>query len=86
MYLNGHIALANRVLEGFFVCLVHRTYMHTDHRKMNTHQQTLDHSFETHQNVFIRKDGHLPFLRMTQKRDVQHKSRYVPKMYVKSQI
>ena len=43
---------------------------------MNTRQQTLDYSFETHQNVFIRKDGHLPFIRITQKLDMQHKSRY----------
>ena len=66
------------------MCLVYRMHMHTDHRKMNTRQQTLDYSFETHQNVLIRKDGHLPFIRMTRKRDMQHKSCYAPEVYVKS--
>ena len=44
----------------------------------------IDYSFETHQHVFIRKDGHLPFICMTQQRDMQHQPRYAPEMYVKN--
>ena len=79
VYFDGHtlyIAWENRVSEVFCVCLVYHMYMHIDHRKINTRQQTLDYSFETHRNV-IRNDGHLPFIRMTQQHDImQHKSRY----------
>ena len=67
--LRGQIAC-----QKLFLCLVYM-YMYTDHRKINTRQQTLDYSFETHRNV-IRKDGHLPFIRMTQQRDMQHKALY----------
>ena len=29
-------------------------------------------------------DGHLPLIRITKQSDMQHKSRYMPGMYVKS--
>ena len=67
---DNHIAWANRVSEGFLGDFSIACTCILIIAKMNTRQQTLYYSFEAHQNVFIRKDGHLPFICMTQQRDM----------------
>ena len=82
MHFDSHIAWENRVSNGFMRIAYHM-YIYTDHRKINTRQQTLDYSFETHWNVLSEKGCHLLSIRVTQ-RDMQHKSflSYTPEMYM----